>query len=139
MPDDQFKRCVAIVKELKKPKYDGLNWPFLKPVDAAAWGASDYFDIIKHPMDMSTYEKKLYNNEYSSENELVDDIRLMFKNCYTYNPPNHLVHDLGKKFEQTFEKQWEKLQARSQGKKHSSSSAAPGKHAAKKRRTSSTG
>lgn len=117
MADDDFKRCEAIVKELKKPKYKGISWPFRNPVDAAAWGATDYYDIIKNPMDMTTYERKLYNYEYDSENDLVNDIRLMFKNCYIYNPPDHLVHNLGKEFEQVFEKQWATLQARSQHRK----------------------
>jgi hypothetical protein len=134
LTDDQFKRCEAIVRELKKPKYQGLNWPFRNPVDAAAWGATDYYDIIKHPMDMTSYERKLHNFEYNSENELVEDIRLMFKNCYAYNPSDHLVHSLGKEFEQVFEKQWAKLQARSHNKKSLSSTST--KNASKKRRTS---
>jgi hypothetical protein len=134
MPEDQLKRCEAIVKELKKAKYQGLNWPFLNPVDAAAWGATDYYDIIKHPMDMLTYERKLKEGQYTSEDQLVEDIRLMFKNCYAYNPPDHLVHGLGKEFEQVFEKQWAKLQSR--GKKHGSSSTTSSNHAVKKRRTS---
>ncbi|KAI8368854.1 Bromodomain-containing protein [Choanephora cucurbitarum] len=109
MPEDQFKRCEALVRELKKPKYKGYAWPFENPVDAAAWGATDYYEIIKQPMDMSTYEKKLYNHQYSHEEQLAEDIRLMFRNCYTYNPPDHLVTNLGKEFEAVFERQWAKL------------------------------
>lgn len=133
MPEDQFKRCEALVKELKKSKNAALSWPFANPVDAAAWGASDYYDIIKEPMDMSTYEKNLYESKYSHENELLDDIRLMFRNCYTYNPPDHLVHGLGKQFEQLFEKVWAKICERS----HQSSKKS--KHSAKRQRTSMTG
>lgn len=129
MPEDQFKRCEAIVNELKKPKYKGYHWPFLKPVDADAWGASDYYDIIKHPMDMTTYERKLYGSEYSNEEELAEDIRLMFRNCYFYNPPHHLVHGLGKEFEAIFEKQWAKLHNSNGSSKKSSKH-----HSSKKRR-----
>ncbi|KAI8371098.1 Bromodomain-containing protein [Blakeslea trispora] len=93
MPKDQFKRCEALVRELKKPKYKGHAWPFENP----------------QPMDMSTYEKKLYNHEYTHEEQLAEDIRLMFRNCYTYNPPDHLVTNLGKEFEAVFEHQWAKL------------------------------
>lgn len=118
MPEDQQKRCEAIVKELKKPKYQTISWPFLNPVDAAAWGATDYYEIIKQPMDMSTYEKKLQNGEYISEEELAEDIRLMFRNCYAYNPPDHDINNFGHQLEQVFEKYWEKLH---QGKKKSSS------------------
>lgn len=130
MPEDQFKRCEAIVKELKKEKYQGVHWPFLNPVDADAWGASDYYDIIKEPMDMRTYEQKLYEYQYSNEEELAEDIRLMFRNCYKYNPPNHLVHSLGQEFEEIFEKQWAKLHGiKKKSSKH---------HSSKKRRTSHT-
>ncbi|RCI01402.1 hypothetical protein CU098_010287 [Rhizopus stolonifer] len=117
MPEDQFKRCEALVRELKKPKYKGIAWPFENPVDAAAWGATDYYDIIKQPMDMSTYEKKLYSHQYSHEEELAQDIRLMFRNCYLYNPPDHLVANLGKEFEAIFEKQWAKLHQQKDSKK----------------------
>ncbi|KAI8643214.1 Bromodomain-containing protein [Parasitella parasitica] len=130
MPEDQFKRCEAIVHELKKPKYKGFYWPFLNPVDADAWGASDYYEIIKQPMDMTTYERKLYEYEYSNEEELAQDIRLMFRNCYFYNPPNHLVHGLGKEFEEIFEKQWAKL--------HSNNKKSSKSHSSKRRRTSHT-
>lgn len=130
MPEDQFKRCEAIVKELKKEKYQGMNWPFLNPVDADAWGASDYYDIIKEPMDMTTYERKLYEYQYSNEDELAEDIRLMFRNCYKYNPPNHLVHTLGQEFEEIFERQWAKLHGiKKKSSKH---------HSSKKRRISHT-
>ncbi|KAL9545936.1 hypothetical protein MBANPS3_006897 [Mucor bainieri] len=132
MPEDQFKRCEAIVRELKKEKYQGMNWPFLNPVDADAWGASDYYDIIKEPMDMTTYERKLYEHQYANEEELAEDIRLMFRNCYKYNPPNHLVHTLGQEFEEIFERQWAKLHGiKKKSSKHHHSSS-------KRRRTSHT-
>lgn len=126
LPEDQMKRCEAIVKELKKPKYQAISWPFQQPVDADAWGATDYYEIIKQPMDMSTYERKLNNGEYKDEEELAQDIRLMFRNCYAYNPPDHEINSYGHQLEQVFEKYWEKLH---QGKKKSS----------KKRRTSQKG
>jgi hypothetical protein len=134
MPEDQFKRCEALVKELKKSKNAAVSWPFANPVDAAAWGASDYYDIIKQPMDMTTYEKKLYESQYSHENELLDDIRLMLRNCYTYNPPDHLVHGLGKQFEQLFEKIWAKICQRSHQKGDSSKKSS--KHSTKRQRMS---
>lgn len=138
MPDDQFKRCEAIVKELKKPKYYSLYWPFELPVDATAWGAHDYYDIIKHPMDMQTYERKLYEFEYAHEDELAEDIRLMFRNCYQYNPPGHDVHNLGKQFEKVFEEHWEKLHQQKRPKAASSSGSGTtiGGSSSKKRRVS---
>ncbi|KAI8885921.1 Bromodomain-containing protein [Backusella circina FSU 941] len=109
MPDDHWRRCEAIVKELRKPKHAKFTWPFLNPVDPVAAGAGDYYNIIKQPMDMSTYERKLYDFEYTSEEELVSDIRLMLSNCYTYNPPGHDIRERAIEFEKAFEDHWAKL------------------------------
>lgn len=109
MPDDQLKRCKMVVKEMKSHRHKDYSWPFLLPVDPTAWGAQDYYQIIKHPMDMSTYERKLNEFEYANEDQLADDIRLMLNNCYTYNPPGHDIYNRGKMFEEAFEKYWEKI------------------------------
>ncbi|ORE10821.1 Bromodomain-containing protein [Rhizopus microsporus var. microsporus] len=113
MPDEEYKHCESVVKEFKKPKYAHLIWPFERPVDADAWGATDYYDIIKRPMDLSTIERKFNELVYNSEDELHDDFKLMFENCYLYNPPQHEVHLLGKKFESAFDKFWSKLHGKS--------------------------
>lgn len=52
-----------------------------------AMSLQDYFTIIKKPMDMSTIKKKLEQNVYHCSKECIDDFRLMFTNCYTYNKP----------------------------------------------------
>lgn len=113
MSDEEYKHCESVVKEFKKPKYAHLIWPFERPVDADAWGATDYYDIIKRPMDLSTIERKFNELVYNSEDELHDDFKLMFENCYLYNPPQHEVHLLGKKFESAFDKFWSKIHGKS--------------------------
>ena len=40
--------------------------PFLHPVDPIALGIPDYLQIITQPMDLSTIENKLKNNDYST-------------------------------------------------------------------------
>ena len=50
----------------------------------------DYYTIIKQPMDMSKIKKKLENHEYSCSQECIDDFRLMFSNCITYNKPGEV-------------------------------------------------
>ncbi|OAD79918.1 hypothetical protein PHYBLDRAFT_4123, partial [Phycomyces blakesleeanus NRRL 1555(-)] len=100
MSETEFKHCETVMKEMKKHKYHDYSWPFVQPVDAEAWGAIDYHDVVKEPMDMSTIEKKLYEHQYHNEDEFRSDFTLMFKNCFAYNPPDHLVHKNGKKFEE---------------------------------------
>ncbi|KAI5171791.1 histone acetyltransferase [Nematocida sp. LUAm3] len=60
-------------------------WPFLEPVNGE--DVKDYYTIIKNPMDLSTVEKKIENNEYKSFEEMDKDINLVITNCCTYNAP----------------------------------------------------
>jgi len=41
-------------------------------------------------MDMSKIKKKLENHEYSCSQECIDDFRLIFNNCITYNKPGEV-------------------------------------------------
>lgn len=94
------------MKELKKNKYRDINFPFLRPVDVVALNIPDYVDIVKHPMDLSTIEKKLNDKDYAEPEEFEQDIRLMFNNCYLYNPPTLPVHKIAKQLEKVFDDKW---------------------------------
>jgi len=67
------------------------------PVDPVELHLPDYFDYIKHPMDLQTVFTKLKNNEYSTDLTMfVKDIRQIFMNAITYNEPitevyNHAI------------------------------------------------
>lgn len=60
-------------------------WPFHTPVDPVKLGLPDYFQIIKHPMDLTLIRKKLDSNQYHSGAQCIKDFNLMFSNCYIYN------------------------------------------------------
>lgn len=78
-------------------------WPFYKPVDAAWLGLNDYHEIIKKPMDLGTVKSKMDAREYKTSKEFADDVRLIFTNCYKYNPPDHDVVAMAKKLQDVFE------------------------------------
>eukprot|EP00039_Didymoeca_costata_P018465 m.333550 g.333550 ORF g.333550 m.333550 type:complete len:922 (+) comp17171_c0_seq1:156-2921(+) len=99
----RMKFCQAIIRELCGKKHEEYAWPFYKPVDFVALGLHDYPTIIKKPMDLETAKKNLDDNTYSNADEFLADIRLIFRNCYKYNPPDHDVVAKGKKLEQAFE------------------------------------
>jgi hypothetical protein len=52
-------------------------------------------------MDMTTIQKKLERREYRSAAEFAADVRLMFTNCYRYNPPDSDVVKMAKKLQVT--------------------------------------
>lgn len=100
---DALKACNEILKELFSKKHSGYAWPFYKPVDAELLGLHDYHDIIKKPMDLGTVKKKMDDRDYKSAAEFADDVRLIFTNCYKYNPPDHDVVMMGRKLQDVFE------------------------------------
>ena len=50
MQDNELAECHKILTALKK---NFNSYPFLEPVDPVKTGASDYYDVIKEPMDFS--------------------------------------------------------------------------------------
>lgn len=60
------------------------SWPFLSPVNGEE--VPDYYTVIKNPMDLSTMESKMENNQYSIVDDMVKDAQLVFDNCKLYNP-----------------------------------------------------
>ncbi|KAL1272921.1 hypothetical protein QQF64_028783 [Cirrhinus molitorella] len=106
---ERLKYCNAILKEMFAKKHSAYAWPFYKPVDAKALGLLDYHEIIHQPMDMSTIKKKIEAREYTDALQFAADMRLMFSNCYKYNPPGHEVVNMARKLQDVFEFRFSKL------------------------------
>ncbi|XP_036272908.1 bromodomain-containing protein 3 isoform X2 [Pipistrellus kuhlii] len=106
---EHLRHCDSILKELLSKKHAAYAWPFYKPVDAEALELHDYHDIIKHPMDLSTVKKKMDSREYPDAQGFAADIRLMFSNCYKYNPPDHEVVAMARKLQDVFEMRFAKM------------------------------
>ncbi|KAJ2885403.1 hypothetical protein FB639_001779, partial [Coemansia asiatica] len=81
-------------------------FPFSRPVDVNLDGCPTYYDVIKNPMDLSTIKRKLDSRKYTDPSDFEADMRLMFNNCYTFNPSGTLVYDMGKELEAAFDKEW---------------------------------
>ncbi|KAJ8966872.1 hypothetical protein NQ314_003266 [Rhamnusium bicolor] len=72
----------------------------------------DYHSIIKHPIALDTIRQKLNwsaENHYRHMEDLVRDVRLMFKNAYTYNPVDSQIYIDAKTLEKFFDEQLEKF------------------------------
>ncbi|XP_031780374.1 bromodomain-containing protein 3 isoform X9 [Nasonia vitripennis] len=106
---EALKSCNEILKELFSKKHSSYAWPFYKPVDAELLGLHDYHDIIKKPMDLGTVKVKMDKREYNTASEFAADVRLIFTNCYKYNPPDHDVVAMAKKLQDVFEMRYAKI------------------------------
>ena len=65
---------------------------FREPVDPVLLGIPDYFDVIKHPIDLSTIRNKLNTGQYPDPWCFVDDVWLMFDNAWLYNKKSSRVY-----------------------------------------------
>ena len=48
---------------------------------------------------MYYFQRKLESREYSTPSEVAEDVRVIFTNCYRYNPPDSDVVMMGRKLQ----------------------------------------
>ncbi|XP_057600979.1 bromodomain testis-specific protein isoform X1 [Hippopotamus amphibius kiboko] len=106
---EQLRHCSEILKEMLAKKHFSYAWPFYNPVDVNALGLHNYYDIVKNPMDLGTIKAKMDNQEYKDAYEFAADVRLMFMNCYKYNPPDHEVVAMARMLQEVFEMHFAKI------------------------------
>ncbi|KAK4052387.1 transcription initiation at TATA-containing promoter protein [Microbotryomycetes sp. JL201] len=106
---EQLRFCKEVIKELFKKVHEPYAFPFYEPVNYIALNIPQYPSIIKKPMDLGTVRTKLENGLYPLPPyaPFEADIRLIFRNCYTFNPPGTPVHEMGRRLEAVFDAKWE--------------------------------
>ncbi|KAA8530129.1 hypothetical protein F0562_004838 [Nyssa sinensis] len=102
-----MKQCDALLKKLMSHQY---GWVFNTPVDVVKLNIPDYFNVIKHPMDLGTIKRKIVSCEYSSLLDFLADVRLTFSNAMTYNPPGTDVHIMANSLGKFFEGRWKVIE-----------------------------
>lgn len=69
----------------------------------------DYYDIIKRPIALNIIREKVNKCEYKIASEFIDDIELMFANCFEYNPVQTSEAKAGARLQVFFHSQAQKL------------------------------
>jgi hypothetical protein len=101
-----MKRMAKIVNNfLARPD----SGPFREPVDWRGLELYDYPTIIKKMMDLGTIKRKLDRNQYESAAAVAYDIRLVWKNCMTYNAEGSDFWHLAKSYSKRFEDQYRRI------------------------------
>lgn len=106
MTKEQHKYIHAMLRQLRRGR-DSI--PFRAPVDPVKQNIPDYPTIIKNPIDLGTMQKKFSSGVYSSAQHFIDDMNLMFSNCFLYNGTESPVGVMGKNLQATFERQLKQL------------------------------
>lgn len=106
--EDSLKRMSKLVNFLLARHDCG---PFREPVDWRGLELYDYPKIIKKMMDLGTVKRKLERKQYATAHECAEDIRLIWKNCWTYNATGSDFWLLAKSFSRRFEDRYKKIKA----------------------------
>lgn len=95
---EAYRKLIAVLRKLQRHH---LSDPFMQPVDTKT--VTDYLDLVKEPMDLSTVESRLFSGKYSSAYEFSSDIRKIWSNAFTYNPPESDVYQASSQLSAYFE------------------------------------
>ena len=98
----KLMKIISIIKKLKEA------YEFLEPVDYVKYNIPDYLDVIKYPRNLSMIQFKLENDNYPTIQSFLNDVQLIWDNCYTYNPPNNYISKCAQFCEKKFKKEFEK-------------------------------
>jgi Bromodomain len=101
--EEPLKRMAKIVQALINHPDSG---PFRDPVDWRGLELFDYPEVVKRMIDLGTIARKLERNQYVTAWECALDVRLVWKNCMSYNAEGSdfwlLAKSLARKFEDRF-------------------------------------
>ena len=73
--------------------------PFLLPVEWEALKLFDYPKVVTRPMDFSTLKKNLNDAKFSTYEEFLADLQLIWDNCKLYNMIGSDIYKLAERME----------------------------------------
>jgi hypothetical protein len=99
LPPSRKSECLAVMRQLSSYRIATM---FALPVDPVRDSCPNYFDIVRHPMDLGTITAKLQNNEYATVSEWQRDVALIWENAAAFNGPNSVVAILARQLQLFF-------------------------------------
>mmetsp|Transcript_16564 Transcript_16564/g.36113 ORF Transcript_16564/g.36113 Transcript_16564/m.36113 type:complete len:270 (+) Transcript_16564:254-1063(+) len=104
--EEPLKRITKIVNSLLANEDCA---PFREPVDWRELELFDYPQIITNMMDLGTVKRRLERGNYSTTHQVAEDIRLVWRNCMTYNADGSDFWLLAKSYARRFEDRYRKI------------------------------
>jgi hypothetical protein len=83
--------------------------PFAEPVDWRGLELYDYPQIIKRMMDLGTIKRRLERGQYGTAHQVAEDVRLVWRNCMTYNSEGSDFWLLAKAYARRWEDRYRKV------------------------------
>ncbi|KAM9739706.1 bromodomain-containing protein 2 isoform 3-T6 [Dama dama] len=91
---------------LNIPHPSVISSPLLKSLHSAG---PPLLAVSATPPAQPLAKRKMENRDYRDAQEFAADVRLMFSNCYKYNPPDHDVVAMARKLQDVFEFRYAKM------------------------------
>eukprot|EP00760_Papus_ankaliazontas_P019278 PhM_4_TR17994/c0_g1_i1/m.23986 len=95
-----------LLQELRyKPEADAFNYPVSVHVPF-------YYRHVKHPMDLGTINTRLWHGTYRTVEEVLEDVKRVWDNCYDYNDDGAAIARQAKQVQKWWESKvdaWQKL------------------------------
>ena len=98
----KLMKILSTIKKLKEA------YEFLEAVDYIKYNIPDYLDVIKYPRDLSIVQFNLDNDYYRDIQSFLNDVQIIWDNCYTYNPPLNYISKCAQICEKKFKTEFEK-------------------------------
>ena len=98
----KLMKILSTIKKLKEA------YEFLEAVDYIKYNIPDYLDVIKYPRDLSIVQFNLEKDYYRDIQSFLNDVQLIWDNCYTYNPPLNYISKCAQICEKKFKTEFEK-------------------------------
>mmetsp|Transcript_21645 Transcript_21645/g.34203 ORF Transcript_21645/g.34203 Transcript_21645/m.34203 type:complete len:347 (-) Transcript_21645:207-1247(-) len=102
-----LQRCLQLLNHIQA-RQDAAD--FLDPVDWKNLGLVDYPSIVKYPMDLGTVEKKILDGKYKDIQAFAKDMRLIWKNTFTYNVENSDIYRTAESLRDMFDRKFEEIE-----------------------------
>eukprot|EP00981_Chlorochromonas_danica_P001230 scaffold268_cov210-Ochromonas_danica.AAC.25 len=96
----KLRRCRAVFNRLC---ISPDSVPFLEQVPLNTAEGINYYKIITAPMWLREVHRRLITGQYENEYDYAWDMRLIFRNCRTYNLPNSEIYEASTRLSLLFE------------------------------------
>jgi hypothetical protein len=104
--EEPLKRLTKVINSfLSRPD----SGPFREPVDWRGLELYDYPTVCPVQMDLGTVKRNLERHRYVTAAVCAADVRLVWKNCMTYNAEGSDFWLLAKAFSKRFEDRYRKI------------------------------
>lgn len=99
---DLKQRCIEAMDNLMSHPIASI---FAKPVNPEEDGCENYYEIVKHPTDLSKIRENLINDKYSNVQSWINEMRYIWSNAEKVNQKGGVVLLLAAELKKNFKKE----------------------------------